>query len=84
MTTRDRLFVSYAHEDRDLVRRFLQMLRRMSPPGERIWWDGKIAAGDRSPEEIQRELGRLIRACCSWSRTSPTPSLGSSARAAGR
>jgi WD40 repeat protein len=58
VASRDRLFVSYAHQDKDLVRVFLQMLRRLQPPGERIWWDGEILAGEQWRQEIQDQLDR--------------------------
>jgi predicted acylesterase/phospholipase RssA len=56
---RDRVFISYAHENRDWVDRLLPHLRASLPPGKQsgiVWDDSQIDAGANWLDEIQNEL----------------------------
>jgi hypothetical protein len=57
MAARDKVFISYSHDDRqwlDLLLRALALLIREQPNA--VWWDGRIGAGQEWREEIQRSL----------------------------
>ncbi|MCR9248225.1 MAG: toll/interleukin-1 receptor domain-containing protein [bacterium] len=62
-STRDRVFVSYSHEDRQHFaefRRHLELLSRST--GIRVWTDEDLQAGDDFDAEIQRHLAETALA----------------------
>ena len=51
---RDRVFISYSHEDDKWCRLLLKVLAPL--PKQTLWWDGFIEAGQKWREEIHRAL----------------------------
>src|SRR6478752_4375200 len=53
------VFVSYSREDADWVRRFEVMLQPLvNGQGLDLWWDDRIAAGDRWRPELETAIAR--------------------------
>ncbi|MFL6261648.1 MAG: toll/interleukin-1 receptor domain-containing protein [Thermoanaerobaculia bacterium] len=50
---REKVFISYSKEDQKWLDRLLTLL---APKPERIWWDGRIKAGQKWLDEIQTAL----------------------------
>ncbi len=57
-TTRDQVFISYSHKDKQWLERFQTMLKPMIRKGLTVWEDTQIRAGQRWHEEIQGALTR--------------------------
>jgi len=61
------VFVSYAHEDRELTR---QLVHALEHAGVNVWWDGLIAAGAQFADETERALVAASAVVVVWSRHS--------------
>src|SRR5262249_20326946 len=59
--------VSYASEDRPIVRQFVDELERR---GLTVWWDRRLLPGQRYRQRIQEEIGRAVCVIVVWSRSS--------------
>lgn len=64
---RTKVFVSYAHEDRERTR---QLVHALEHAGFDVWWDGLIAAGTQFAEETERALVAASAVVVVWSRHS--------------
>lgn len=58
------VFLSYASEDRDLVRPVVNYLEGR---GWSVWWDRSLRAGETWPESIEQELKRAHSVVVAWS-----------------
>ncbi|MEN6374635.1 MAG: TIR domain-containing protein [Smithella sp.] len=63
------VFVSYASEDRETVRKLAGVLESY---GYSVWWDRKIIAGQTYDQVIERELDMARAAVVLWSKNSVT------------
>lgn len=59
------IFVSYAHEDRDWVMRFSEILRTST--GHDVWWDHNIRPGEQFDDVIERALDGAACVIVVWS-----------------
>ena len=61
------VFISYASEDRDIVRTFVAHIEKA---GLSVWWDRNIGVGTSFDLEIERELDACGCVVVVWSRYS--------------
>jgi TolB-like protein/tetratricopeptide (TPR) repeat protein len=59
-----KVFVSYAHEDRDRTR---QLVHALEQAGLEVWWDGLIVAGTQFAHETERALLAANAVVVVWS-----------------
>jgi hypothetical protein len=56
---RDRVFISYSHEDKGWLNMLRKQLKPLEDKGLKIWSDKDIVPGQKWPEEIDNSLGRV-------------------------
>src|SRR5215469_16189686 len=66
--TRDLVFISYSHNDRDWLARLLVFLKPFTGPNFRVWADPYIKIGDEWRRDIS---GAMSRACVAVLLVSP-------------
>ena len=61
------VFISYAHEDRSLVR---ELVHHLSRAGFTVWWDRELSVGAELAAIIERELEQASCVIVVWSKAS--------------